>query len=292
MSSRNFLLLAVALVIAGFTAFALRTRMQAVPANTQAAVTVQRILVAKKDIPAGSFVRAGQDLDWANWPSNAIQEYHIREGAEQITAFDGAVARRAMKAGEAVMPNALIKPGAGGFLSAVLEQGKRAVSIAVTATSGNAGFIFPGDRVDLIVTHKVKVTSGPGGEAEEAVISETFVENVRVVAVDQKLDNPENKALLAKTVTVEATPKQAEKIQVATELGKVSFSLRSLSDSTVQTNADGKDLVTELTKGEPQSFTRDFEVSPSLERSGNSNARIRVIRGDQSERLEFYGGAQ
>src|SRR5690606_24529682 len=115
----------------------------------------------------------------------------------------------------------------GGFLSAVLEPGTRAVSIAVNPTSGNAGFISPGDRVDLIITRRVRGSQNDGA-SNESVISETFVRDVRVVAVDQMLNNPENVAILAKTVTVEVTPKVAEKINIAAEMGRISIALRSI----------------------------------------------------------------
>src|SRR5262249_21137290 len=136
-------------------------------------------------------------------------------------------------AGEPITVSALIKPGAGGFLSAVLEPGKRAVSIAVSATSGTAGFIFPGDRVDMIVTHRLKVkeisSNSNQQDSTESVVSETFVEDVRGGAGDQMLDNPKNKAIPAKTVTLEVSPEQAEKVNVAVELGKISLALRSLA---------------------------------------------------------------
>jgi len=148
----------------------------------------------------------------------------------------------------------------------------RAVSVAVNATSGNAGFISPGDRVDLIVTHRIKIQGGGETGAQESVVSETFVHNVRVLAVDQMLDNPENKAILAKTVTVEVNDTQAEQIAVATEMGKISMALRSLT--------------TEQIVGQPhESRTTQDDVSKSL--GGGVVPRIRVIRGDQVENMEF-----
>ncbi len=292
MSTRTLALLAVSLLLASLAAYFLLTRLQTQKTEpTPVAASVSRVLVAKRDISPGNFVRAAQDLEWVEAPPESITPNQIREGTEAASSFDGAVARRAVKQGERVPEGALIPPGGGGFLSAVLEPGMRAASLGVTATSGNAGFIMPGDRVDLIVTHRVKIAATPNNEAEEAIISETFIENVRVVAVDQKLDNKENKAAVAKTITVEATPKQAEKIQVAAELGKVSFVLRSISDSTMK-NGGGSEITTTIDDKTRQSFTRDYEVSPSLQRSSGANARIRVIRGEASERLEFYGGSK
>ncbi len=147
--------------------------------------------------------------------------------------FNGAVVRRQIHAGDAIPASALMKAGSGGLLSAVLNPGMRAVSISVTPNTNDApfvsGFVLPGDYVDLIVTREINrtITNGREQEARKIVISKIFVQNVRVLAVDQSLDNPDNKAMVAKTVTVEVTPTQAQEVAVAAELGKISLSLRS-----------------------------------------------------------------
>lgn len=281
MSGKTILILVTGL-IAAFVVISLKNRMsqpdQVVANDTP---VVARVLVAKRELSPGSFVQGSQDLDWMNAPEGSDgNENILREGAVQIDDFNGAVVRRALRAGEMIPPAALMKAGEGGFLSAVLEPGMRAVSIAVNATSGTAGFISPGDRVDLLVTHRIKThTSSSGAEfgGEESVVSETFVHNVRVVAVDQMLDNPENKAILAKTVTVEVTPRQAEQVSVAAEMGKISMALRSVANATVVANSNG-------TGGVFEDYTRDKDLSSV----SSSVPRVLVIRGDQSENLEFY----
>lgn len=289
MSSRNIILLVVALLIAAFTIFALRSRVQ--PAPEVQSVNVTRVLVAKKDIAAGSFIRVGEHLDWKAVANDAPTEGDIVEGSENITNFEGAVARLMVRAGEPIPAGSLITPGAGGFLSAVLNPGMRAVSIGVNATSGNAGFLFPGDRVDLVLSHKVSVRNQTTGDTKEVNFSNTFIENIRVVAVDQLLDNPENKAILAKTVTVEVTPKQVEEIQVATEMGKVSFALRSLTDKTsslTDGTTSSDDVITAIQEHpENSTFTSDSEVSPAISQ-GAANSNVRVLHGDKSEDQTFY----
>ncbi len=289
MSSRNIIMLVVALLIAAFTIFALRSRVE--PAPEVQSANVVRILIAKKDLPPGSFIRVMEHLDWKAVGKDESTEGKMVEGAENITAFEGAVARQMVRAGEAIPAGSLITPGAGGFLSAVLEPGMRAVSIGVNATSGNAGFLFPGDRVDLVLSHKLSVKNPNTGDMKEVNFSNTFIENIRVVAVDQMLDNPENKAVLAKTVTVEVSPKQVEEIQVATEMGKVSFALRSLTDKTTSltdgvTSTD--DVITAIQKHSgDQSYTSDSEVSPALGQ-GAANSNVRVLRGEKTEDQTFY----
>ena len=213
---------------------------------------------------------------------NVPKENYLYEGAVKLTDFNGAVVRRALRAGDPVPQFAIMKSGEGGFMSAVLEPGMRAVSIGVNATSGNAGFVSPGDRIDLIVTHRVKAPqAGNAGGSEEFVVSETFVRNVRVVAVDQMLDNPENKAILAKTVTVEVSPRQAEEVAVAADLGKISIALRSTSTAESKPDATSQEV----------GFTRDSDISESL--LGHKAAvgtRVHVMHGDKMENVDFDQG--
>ncbi len=258
MSSRA-VIIAIVLVVVGLTIVSLRDYFTSEPVAKEKVEEVQvpRILVAKRSLVSGAFIQAQEDLDWQPAPTAAPQpavptpentagtqpeatgvetaatattasnNNYQYEGSVKMEDFNGAVVRRPVRAGEPIVPSMLMKPGEGGFMSAVLEPGKRAVSISVNPTSGNAGFVSPGDRVDLLITYRVKNASNADTGKEDSIGTETFAHNVRVLAVDQLLDNPENKAILAKTITVEVTPVQAEKISVATEMGKISVALVS-----------------------------------------------------------------
>lgn len=305
MSSKTILLLFVALAVAGGTAFFVKSRIQEAPVEQAEQAPKQRILVAKDVIPAGEFVRGADHLNWVDWPEEAILAYHITESGATIADYEGAVSRRQIKAGEAITNDLLIKPGSGGFLSAVLEAGTRAITIAVSPTSGTAGFIFPGDRVDLIVTHRMMVQESATSNPVETVISETFVEDARVVAVDQMLDNPEKKAILAKTVTVEVKPEQAEMVSVAQDMGKVSFALRSLArakpveeeGSNPVILAEDADYLTQMGGPElpiqaPARITRDRDISNVLKAGSKLSPRVTIIRGNETEYREFFGDKQ
>ena len=150
----------------------------------------------------------------------------------------------------------------------------RAVSIAVTATTGAAGFIAPGDRVDLIITHRLKANRSEG-DSQDSVVSETFVRDVRVVAVDQSLNTPENKAQPAKNVTVEVNEQQAEQIAVATEMGKISMALRS----SLQKDDAAARKINEKDANDVSSILGQGGVSP----------HVQVIRGNEKEDLHFSG---
>jgi pilus assembly protein CpaB len=141
----------------------------------------------------------------------------------------------------------------------------RAVSVPVSATSGIAGFVFPGDRVDVLVTHAL-----PAGDAggQPRKVAETVLRNVRVIAIDQHLDAKSGAAELARTVTLEVTPKQSEVIALAGDLGQLSLSLRSLV-----AGADGARSEPHGAN-DPGSFTMDTDISRLI-----ADDQVTIIRG-------------
>ncbi|MDX2074346.1 MAG: Flp pilus assembly protein CpaB [Alphaproteobacteria bacterium] len=274
-TNSRVVILLIAALIAAFTAVIVRKKMAALQGGTQVQQTEsKRILVARRDVPAGKFVDSSTDLDWVEPKGDMDGADVIRESVSKKSEFNGGVVRRALKAGKPIAPDEITKAGDGGFLSAVLEPGMRAVAIAVTATTGAAGFIAPGDRVDLIVTHRIKSARSEMG-GEDTVVSETFVRDVRVVAVDQSLGSAENKAQLAKNVTVEVTESQAEQIAVAIEMGKISMALRSALTNNKNVLSPERDS------------TRTSDVIPSLSRKGSVAPHVQVIRGDEKEDMQF-----
>lgn len=284
-SSRRLIILLVAGVVVAFGAIWISSQMSSEPETTGTPVS-DRYVVAKRDIAPGSFVQVPQDIDWESLGTDVPnKDVLIHEGNARIEDFSGAVVRRPLRSGEPIPLTALMRSGEGGFMSAVLEPGMRAVSIAVNATSGNAGFISPGDRVDLIVTHRIKKSESTGGS--DSVVSETFVHDVRVVAVDQMLDNPENKAILAKTVTVEVTPNQAEQVAVASEMGKISVTLRSTAGLNKKVGDGNAQPTANIGELYDNNVTRDSDVSRMLESKGGVSPRVRVIRGGETESIDF-----
>jgi len=153
-----------------------------------------------------------------------------------------------------------VLPGSRSFMAAVLRPGMRAVSVGVTATSGISGFVFAGDQVDLLLTHKTGK-----GEDTSHLVTETVLRNIRVLAVDQKVDaKPGDAPTIARTATFEVTPKQAEIVAIVSEMGRLSLALRSLQD-----NADA-DRDSEAPKA---SEDEDFEVGRDLRLLGVSYTR-------------------
>ncbi|MDX1974299.1 MAG: Flp pilus assembly protein CpaB [Rickettsiales bacterium] len=295
----KLLFLLIAGVVVAFGVIYLRGRAapeEMPPEIVKAAPIGVRVLTVRRDVPLGSIVQAS-DLDWLVMAPDQIKGEYLKDGEIRITDFGGSVARRSLKAGDALTQGALLKAGEGGVMSAVLGAGMRAVSVSVNPISGNAGFVLPGDRVDLILTHRIRASA----EDSESIVSETFIHNVKVIAVDQSLENAENKPILAKTVTVEVTPTQAEQLSVATEMGKVSISLRSIGGAALVTDtidpaAASGDVpavvqTVPVTPTAPvitdlyTNYTRDRDVSRFLGTETPSQ-RVRVIRGDKTEDVE------
>src|SRR5262249_34103174 len=152
---------------------------------------------------------------------------YVQKGTKPIEAFIGRVAREPLASREPITEAKTVEPGNGGVLAAVLRPGMRAVSVPVNNTSDVSGFIFPGDQGDVVVTETLLVGGSSGGAAQRRV-AETILQDVRVVAVDEKLDNKNGEVGIAKNATLEVTPKQSEIIALANQMGKVSLSLRSL----------------------------------------------------------------
>lgn len=279
MKPRLIVLAALALLVAFGTAHMARNwlagQREALEAEAKAKRAGTFILVAARDLAIGSFVRV-EDLRWQSWPDNDVHDTYLRQGRDKLESLAGAVVRQHIAAGTPVTLGQVIKPGDRGFLAAVLNPGMRAVSVPVTATSGIAGLVFPGDRVDLVLTHAIRDTRG---NAPPRNASETVLTDLRVLAVDQTTDDKDGKPVLARTVTFEVTPHQAEMIEVASELGKLTLSLRSLAqgEDDAAAKATGEDVVT---------YTWDSDVSVLLRpqpRHGDGEAPpnvVTVLRGE------------
>ncbi len=284
MNRRLLLLLVIAFAAAGGTVLSLRGWIEgqranyaSAPEQAPLAVSAEEVLVASASLPAGLLVKLSH-LRWQAWPKDAIAEsYIVRGRGVKATDFEGTVVRVGVASGEPLTNERVVKSGERGFLAAVLSPGKRAVSVPVTATTGIAGFIFPGDRVDLILTHAID-KHGEGDRIRRA--SETVMTDVRVLAVDQQTDDQNSKAAIAKTVTLELSPKQAEIVALIMELGRLSLSLRSLT----------KDDDPNFVEAKARSHTWDTQASRLLDqrnRQVRRATRVRVVKGGETVVLEF-----
>ncbi|MBU0556106.1 MAG: Flp pilus assembly protein CpaB [Alphaproteobacteria bacterium] len=243
MEPKKIALLAGALIIAVAAAFLARSMFTSGGGAPQATASAMpdtsqmpHVLVATKSLPVGTIV--GPDAyRFQPWPKELVEDAYYIQGKADENQMVGAVVRTAIAAGQPVTQGSLIKPGDRGFLAAALSPGMRAVTVPVSVQSSVAGFVFPGDRVDLVLTQNVP----GGGDGPPLKVSETILRNLRVLATDQRtnaLDETGQPVVRTySNVTMEVTPRMAEKISVAQTVGALSLALRSLADNTQELEA-------------------------------------------------------
>ena len=268
MNQRSLILVFFALLAAGGSAYLANSWITAqkgnAPAEPQAVAPAAYVLVAKKQITVGSFIKP-DNLAWQSWPDDNLPEAYLVKEKNTMEEMSGSVARASLAPGQPITHTLVVKPGARGFLAAILEPGMRAASININPASGLAGLVFPGDRVDVILTQSL----GTGPSARRA--SETILSGLRVLAVDQRVD-PEGGPAVAKTATLEVTQKQAEILTVTSELGRLSLSLHALSK---QGQEGGEE-----SSGISKKPTWDRDISQALRsRSGGGGIGVTVLRG-------------
>ena len=276
MDSRKVLLLVGALFVAAITAFMARSLMQGASTPTATAageptvVAGPKVLVAKRALPVGTIIDAGA-LAFQAWPQDLVTDAYYTEGSPDATKLVGTVVRYPIPAGQPITQGALVKPGDRGFLAAALGPGMRAVTVPVSAQGAVGGFVFPGDRVDLILTQNIE----GGGDGPPLKASETMLRNLRVLATDQRTDKQVDEkgntvVNTFSTVTLEATPRIAEKISVAQAVGQISLSLRSLADS-------GTELEEAIASGEDAGLPDSDD--PNAERAALARLAARPVEG-------------
>jgi pilus assembly protein CpaB len=238
MDVKKLMLLIGALIVAAVTALMARNMFSGASAPTASATPVVQVqagpevLVATRALPVGTIIEPDA-LRYQVWPQGLVQPAYFIKGTNPVNPSDlvGTVVRNEITAGQPLTQGSLIKPGERGFLAAALGPGMRAITVPVSPTAGVAGFIFPGDRVDVVLNQEV----AGGGSGPPLKAAETVIHNIRVLATDQRMSaqGPDGKPEVrsVSNVTLEATPKIAEKIAVAQSIGQLSLSLRSIADN-------------------------------------------------------------
>jgi pilus assembly protein CpaB len=300
MDRRRLLLIGAAVAVAFVTAQISRSLVRSPePVAQPESVKSVRVLVAADDLPAGLLVQPA-NLRWQAWPDKDTGAF-IVDGSRRLEEFAGAVVRQGLRAGEPIVEGRLVKPGERGFLAAVLNPDMRAVSVPINAVTGIAGFVFPGDHVDVVLTHNFSRPDDP--ELPNRRASETVLTDVRVLAIDQRTSDQDGKPATAQIATLEVTPKQAELLPLVVDLGQLSLSLRSLARPDVQpgksaaaaaagapeTGASGQKPAVP----KPRTFTWDSDASALLPKPSDKDAvvqKVKVFRGTNAAEVIFPRG--
>src|SRR6266702_5484240 len=220
------------------------------------------VLVAKSDIQLGQAVKA-EDLQWQTWPSATASSAFIRRDSrpDAQTQIAGSIARVPLMQGEPIREQKLVKADGSGFMAAILPSGMRAVSTEISAETGAGGFILPNDRVDVLLTRRLKNPDQTAG-AQDVVTSEIILVNVRVLAIDQAPKEKDGQnAVIGKTVTLELNSAQTQVLSSSRQAGTLSLALRSIADVkmseiTLDESAQKRDGVSIIRYGIPSSTAK------------------------------------
>lgn len=272
MSPVRLIILIGAAIAAIAAAFLVRNLVDATPAQPVQATVVEtvevsetKVLVAGRDLMIGDVVMV-DDLEWADWPEDNVVEGYLTEAdsPEAIEEWAGTVVRVPIFALEPILTRKLVAKGDTGTMAALVKSGMRAISVEISTESASGGFILPNDYVDVIMTYQMTYMDATGMPTEMTT-SETILQNVRVLAIDQIHDkDPETEGAyqVGNTATLEVNNKEAELIALAQRKGELTLSLRPWSDV-------------------GETFERDARVD-LLETGGSSNGGIKVYRSGKA----------
>jgi pilus assembly protein CpaB len=241
MKGARIIVLSVAIAAGGLAALLASHKSGPVKQTAAHKVDGGEILVAKTDIPVGTQI-SPQAMEWQAWPATAAGGKFIRKKnrPDAIKKLSGLTARVPFVAGEPIFEAKLVNAKGAGYLAAILPSGMRAVSTRISPETGAGGFILPNDHVDVILTRKER----------GAANSETILRDVRVLAIDQAVQEKDGKkVVVGKTATLELSPRKVETLALAQQQGSLSLALRSISDARNDQPKTGEDLETTGRRG-------------------------------------------
>jgi len=291
MKARAIAMLALAVVLAGAAVFLARNWIeeQARPIVVQQPNVVENttmVVVASSRLGFGDSVRR-ENLRLVKWPSDAMPEGAFTAIEQVIDGKEGRVVLRTIEINEPVLESKISGFGGKASLAAILSPEMRAVTIRVNDVAGVAGFVLPGDRVDILLTRDR--TGGAGGNVATNLITDVLLQNVKVLGIDQDANEDKNKPSVAKAVTLEVSPQQAQKLALASQLGSLALMLRNLADAEAEQvrTVSTRDLsVGEVNEPADEPAVADAPKKPSkpvriVKRTKEEDplSAVRIVRG-------------
>lgn len=234
MQQRNLIIVGAAVLLGLLAVFLVNTYFSGMEKRQEREAEQQqlaKVVVASQDLGFGTPI-GPQNLKLANWPASSVPVGAF--SSIEDAAKGGRVALRSIVVGEPVLASKISGADGRAVLSANLPAGKLAYSIPVTEVAGVAGFVKPGDRVDVILTRQIP---GKGAEAATDKMADVILEAIPVLAVGQSLDEQSTKAEVAKTATLEVDSYGAQKLALGIQLGTLSLALRNVADQAVGPNS-------------------------------------------------------
>jgi pilus assembly protein CpaB len=298
MSTRTILLIVMLLGGGSLAWMAFQGRDAGPSTEAAAPPAVTKIFVSTQPLQAGTLLKDA-DVREQDVPTDSIKDDVFKADDNNRAEIRGAMVRRYLEAGQAILRPDILRPRDRGFLAAVLAPGTRAVSIAVDATTGASGLISPGDIVDIILAQEFPRGETPVGRR---VVAETVLSTVRVIAVDQQIAQGAPTAgmlggaapnRVASTVSLQVTPEQAAKLVVAERLGRLTLIVRSIdgdpsSGPQIASNGALNEIVRASGKPDGQASVFGSDVSSALSQDEPvANPRVRLIQGDAVNDVVF-----
>ncbi len=249
----------------------------------------KKVLIAARYIAPGTVIDPSM-LDAQDWPERLIVDQFLLSGSPQANIV-GMVARSPFQPREPLVLSKIAKQGDPSFIAATLPDGQRMVTIATDGFKGVAGFVYPGDRVDVLLTHVVEVPvqptpQNPQAQPKQEEISEPLLVNVPVIAVDQRaMSDAGEKPVLPTSVSLQVSPEDAQKLRLSEKKGTLSLALRPIKDK-------GENLETPTTRFD---ITHFYITDPSKTGMSpmaaampvNNNVQVIVVRGVKSETVQI-----
>ncbi|HYD66413.1 Flp pilus assembly protein CpaB [Azospirillum sp.] len=265
MNTRALVMLGLAVGLGGLAVVTARSLIQPPPVPVAAKPEPPKhatVVVAASALPFGKPLTAA-DLREAPWPLDGVPPGAFSSIAE-VTRDGPRVVLGALTPGEPVLTGKLSAPGARAALSMLVAADKRAMTVRVNDVNGVAGFVLPGDRVDLLLTRQTD---------PKFPVTDLLLQNIKVLAVDQQVEDRKEMAILARAVTLEVTPEEGQKLTLGATIGSLSLSLRNLADGAA---ADPRTIgLADLGGGLPDGAVA--EVPPNI---------VRVVRGAKVEDVQ------
>lgn len=289
MRMRAFWMLGLALILAGAAVFLAQNWLQSqkpqiveVPAEPQ--VQMATVVVAATPLYFGNTIRR-EHLREIEWPAGAVPPGSFSSIDDLLgTKGERRVALRAIEINEPVLKNKVSGFGGRASLSTILSPEMRAATIRVNDINGVAGFVLPGDHVDIMLTRN-------GGGSDTNLLTDILLQNIRVLAIDQDANEDRAQPAVVKAVTVEVTPVQAQKLVLAQRLGQLSLALRNVTNAVAEkpktvTLSDLKVGEVNQSLGEtPQPVEKTVVVKPTPKKK-KEGLSVRIVRGLASTNYE------
>ena len=281
-NTRAWMMMAAA-VIAGLVAVVLASQW----IGQQSQLGASKVVVLGVDVQLGSRI-APEMVKVVDWPSGSVPP-----GAfDDPKNIDGRVVKTSLQRGEPVLEAKLAPLGTKGGLSAVVTEGKRAMTVRVNDVIGVAGFALPGNYVDIMVSTQRE--NAKGSTAQDHTISKIVLDRILVLAVAQEASRDETKPKVVSAVTLEVTPEQAETLDIARSVGTLSLVLRNQVDPD-QAQTDGATKAM-LLNGRTPAAAPVKEATKVVHRKVNAakaapeapqKSKVEMIKGVHKSSMEF-----